>query len=117
MAGTLEFIGYTSIKTITLFQFNGLYYYSAGIHPILKEEAGYHSILNKISILDGQSTPVHRSHQSDPKQMAPLSRTFKPTSKAKVLESETWYLRLGGCNETQLEQLTTATCHWISVKT
>jgi hypothetical protein len=37
--------------------------------------------------------------------MASPSRTFKPTSKAKVLESETWHLRLGGCNETQLEQL------------
>ena len=105
MAGTLEFIGYTSVKTITLSQSNGLYYCSAGIHQILKEEVDHHPIFHKTSIPDNQPTLIHRTHHSDPKRMAPPSRSFKPTPKAKILESETWYLRLGACNETQLEQL------------
>jgi hypothetical protein len=37
MAGTLDFISYSTTKTITLSQHNGLYYCSAGVHPILKE--------------------------------------------------------------------------------
>jgi hypothetical protein len=33
-------------------------------------------------------------------------KRYTPTSKTKILESETWYLRLGGCNETTMDELT-----------
>ena len=37
------------------------------------------------------------------KRQPPPTAWYQPTSKAKVLESETWALQMGGCNKTQLK--------------
>jgi hypothetical protein len=41
---------------------------------------------------------IHSTPKRKPKK-------YTPTPKHKILESETWYLRMGRCTETQLEQL------------
>jgi hypothetical protein len=39
------------------------------------------------------------------KRQPPRHKKYTPVSRSKALESETWYLHLGGCNEDQLDQL------------
>jgi hypothetical protein len=99
LPGTLEFLGYSHNQSITLRQHNGLYYCSAGIHPILKETPATCALPHELDL------PGIQANRLSSKRVPPPSSVFKPTSKAKILESETWYLRLGACNETQLDKL------------
>jgi hypothetical protein len=69
--------------------------------------------------LHDDDTPIHSnettpmSHKLDsrpPKSVHPSTEwkktsKYKPTTKAKILESETWGLRMGGCSETSLSEL------------
>jgi hypothetical protein len=124
--GELSFGGKQRTSKITLHQQNGLYYCNSikyniyhleqiqediilNVEDIQREQAECeHTACDQFPTMapdpmeyDGiPSNPtIHRTRQP------PRTRKYTPTSKAKILESETWYLRMGGCNETQLKAL------------
>jgi hypothetical protein len=57
----------------------------------------------EVEMKDATNTNQTEDIKTRPKRRP---KRYSPTSKTKVLESETWYLRLGGCNETTMEELT-----------
>lgn len=110
--GQLNFVGPKGTKTITLQQQGGLYFISSTTYEIVDENETYsdyqtppncnHLSANKVD-LTSQGAQTNVNYQ--PKRLPKRAKKFSPVSKAKALESETWYLRMGACNETQLEQL------------
>ena len=102
--GQLHFVrGDDSKVTVTLHQRDGLYFINSESIPI--HHNSYHApnfeqlSANKIDMSKQTSTSKLKPRQ--PKR----TKKFNPTSKAKVLESETWYLRMGACSEDQLKAL------------
>jgi hypothetical protein len=91
--GQLRFIGQQSSKTITLHQNNGLYFCNSKVFDVLD---------------DNENETLHTVNQCQVNKNTrkPWKTTqYTPASKAKILESETWCLRLGGCSEQQLAEL------------
>lgn len=101
--GILTFIGPSVSKSITLHQNNGLYYCNPTTIPIDNEFQS--PVMPTTKQLHLHTNKAEQQPSKQPKRQPPPTRKFRPTSKAKILESETWYLRMGGCNETQLEAL------------
>ena len=110
--GQLTFTGPKGSKTITLQQRNGLYFINSTMFKIQNDTMATtpHFIpttfdgftANKVQITESATQTMPKQ----PRRMAPPSNKYQPTSKAKILESETWYLRMGGGNEQSLEKLT-----------
>jgi hypothetical protein len=109
--GQLNFVGPKGTKSITLQQHNGLYFISSTTYNIVDDNADIELdqpipscgefTANKMETTSTQTNISHR-----PKKLAPRAKRFTPTTQSKVLEAETWYLRMGGCNEDQLDKLT-----------
>lgn len=107
--GQLNFIGPNGTKTITLQQYNGLYFISLAFYSIVDDSQMVkedeiptcHGLTANIVDTATQTNFLPRK----PKRQAPRHKRYTPISKSKALESETWYLRLGGCNKEQLDQL------------
>jgi hypothetical protein len=120
-AGKLEFHGKNGTKSIALAQHNGLYYCKSVTFDISRgfEDLMLSSKGSDIDDLHDDDTPIHSndttplSHKLDsrpPKSVHPSTEwkktaKYKPTTKAKILESETWGLRMGGCSKTSLSEL------------
>lgn len=76
--GQLRFIGPAGCKTITLHQRNGLYYCNERAIDI---------------IADGDATDTPSISRTDrPRRLPKWTQYYKPTSKAKILDAETWHL-------------------------
>jgi hypothetical protein len=101
---------------MTLEQQNGLYYCNAPKYNIynLSMETGRETDSPTVPGETGMDesaleSPIISKMDSAipqvPKRAPPPTTCFQPATKAKVLESETYYLRMGGCNEEQLELL------------
>jgi hypothetical protein len=98
--GQLRFIGHQSSKTITLHQNNGLYFCNSKVFDVLDG--------NECASPDTEQMLNAQVNQCQVKKNSRKpwkTAQYNPTSKAKILESETWYLRLGGCSEQQLAEL------------
>jgi hypothetical protein len=93
--GQLRFIGNGGAKTITLQQNNGLYFCNSQVFEVQDETEAWCKSLDPDLDVKVNQCQVNRSSR----------KPWTPTSKAKILESETWYLRLGGCSEQQLAEL------------
>jgi KUP system potassium uptake protein len=108
-AGRLRLMGDTKTLTMTLQQQNGLYYCNAlkyNIHHLNMEPWIESNALAEEFGVDVEPVLPQVTHMTQvPKRHPPPTTRFQPATKAKVLESETWYLRMGGCNEEQLELL------------
>ena len=110
--GQLSFIGPESTKTITLQQRDGLYFINSETYQIIDDRDDMVSRempkCNRLSAYRTETkddaTQTILKNQS--KKQAPRQKRYQPASKAKILEAETWYLRMGGCNEKQLDKLT-----------
>jgi hypothetical protein len=102
--GQLRFVGPDDVKTVTLHQTNGLYYCNPKSYTVKADED--ESVEEYIAQECQQDSPrINRANvdiHSTPKRKP---KKYTPTPKHKILESETWYLRMGGCSETQLDQL------------
>lgn len=105
--GMLMFQGYAGTRKITLHQRNGLYYCNAikyNIYQAHRDEEEWEDnntpVIHRIEIPTTITPPERRT-----KKGTPQTSRFRPTTKAKILESETWSLRLGACHETQLKAL------------
>jgi hypothetical protein len=100
-AGTIQFNGDGITKSLTLQQNNGLYYCNSETFDIFNDYDEGKPTINRMTMQDAeiQTEEVKKRPKRQPKR-------YTPASKAKILESETWYLRLGGCSETALEDLT-----------
>jgi hypothetical protein len=108
--GQLNFIGTNDIKTITLQQNNGLYFCNAEMYEVVNETSATGAEFEmgdmpRCDKLDGRGFNKPKRAVKDPHR-------YKPTLKSKVLQSETWYLRMGGgamkhnwkhCRNMQLE--------------
>jgi hypothetical protein len=112
--GTIEFHGKDTIKSLSLQQNNGLYYCNSKTFDIINEfEPHQVPTINRLKMRDLQKDTTleemkDANIQTDDNKPRPKRRPkrYTPTSKTKILESETWYLRLGGCNETTMDELT-----------
>jgi hypothetical protein len=116
--GSIEFHGKGIVKSLTLQQNNGLYYCNSQTFDIINDFDTKHlPTINRLTMKDkaiGSASPnedvamADATNQTEEVKPRPKRRPkrYSPTSKTKVLESETWYLRLGGCNETTMEDLT-----------
>jgi hypothetical protein len=98
--GQLRFLGHQSTKTITLHQNNGLYFCNSKVFDVLD---GNESAMPDSERLINVQVNQCQANKSSRKPWK--TSQYNPTSKAKILESETWYLRLGGCSEQQLTEL------------
>jgi hypothetical protein len=100
-AGTIQFNGDGITKSLTLQQNNGLYYCNSETFDIFNDYDEAKPTINRMTMqdVDIQTEEIKKRPKRQPKR-------HTPASKAKILESETWYLRLGGCSETALEDLT-----------
>jgi hypothetical protein len=105
--GILKFLGNGEEKCITLHQKNGLYYCNTKTFDI--GDSKYDSITtNKTDFQANKAkcpSYIHPTAPAKPKQSVPKSTKYKPTSKAKILEAETWYLRMGGCSKSTMDEL------------
>jgi hypothetical protein len=122
--GSIEFHGKGIVKSLTLQQNNGLYYCNSQTFDIINDfDTDQLPTINKLKLKDRSTTVNHpdatqeqvetiemkdATNQTEDVKIRPKRRPkrYSPTSKTKVLESETWYLRLGGCNETTMDELT-----------
>jgi len=122
--GELQFHGKNGTKSIALAQHNGLYYCKSVTFDISR---GFENLVlsseekdleRTESLQDDDETPlhsnttpvIHKLASTSPKMVHPSTEwkktsKYKPTTKAKILESETWALRMGGCSETALSEL------------
>jgi hypothetical protein len=107
----LNFIGPNGTKTLTLQQYNGLYFISSASYSIVDESRQFEEEVEGIPTCQGlTANKVDIATQTNfetrkPKRQAPRHKKYTPVSRSKALESETWYLRLGGCNKEQLDKL------------
>jgi hypothetical protein len=116
-AGELQFHGKNGTKAIELAQSNGLHCCNSITFDIdhdflLSHEPDADSTFANGDTPTDETLPklVHKLGAAPPNELHPSTewkRTvrFRPTTKAKILESETWGLRLGGCIETSLSEL------------
>jgi len=105
--GMLMFQGTAGTRMITVHQRNGLYYCNAikyNIYQAQRDEDEWEDqttpVVHKIATPTHIAPPERRT-----KKGTPQTSRFQPTTKAKILESATWSLRLGACHETQLRAL------------
>ncbi|KAL7489867.1 hypothetical protein ACHAW6_016194 [Cyclotella cf. meneghiniana] len=105
--GVLTFIGATETRTITLHQQNGLYYCNTVKCEIYQAESEYNDVQSDEWRVHHIETTAETQCQPQkrPKRGIPRTTHFQPATKAKILEAETWSLRLGVCHETQLKAL------------
>jgi len=106
-SGVLMFQGKAGTRQITLHQRNGLYYCNAityNIYQSQQDEDEWEATASfgicKIATPEHSKPTPQRTRKGKPQ-----AGRFQPTTKAKILESETWSLRLGACHETQLKVL------------
>jgi hypothetical protein len=93
--GILKFLGNGQEKCITLHQKNGLYYCNAKTFDITDSKHDSNTI-NKSELQANKAkcpSCLHPTAPAKSKHSVPKSTKYKPTSKAKILEAETWYLR------------------------
>ena len=88
--GILTFIGPSVSKSITLHQNNGLYYCNPTTIPIDNEFQS--PVMPTTKPLHLHTNKAEQQPSKQPKRQPPPTRKFRPASKAKILESETWYL-------------------------
>jgi hypothetical protein len=105
--GILKFVGNGQEKCITLHQKNGLYYCNAKTFDITDSKDDS-NMINKSEFQANKAkcpSCLHPTAPTKSKHSVPKSTKYKPTSKAKILEAETWYLRMGGCSESTMDEL------------
>jgi hypothetical protein len=98
--GQLRFIGHSTTRTITLHQNNGLYFCNSQVFDVKDENECWNNRVDP-----EMDVGMHKCETNRTSRKPGKSQQYTPTSKAKILESETWYLRLGGCSEQQLADL------------
>jgi hypothetical protein len=89
--GQLRFLGHQSTKTITLHQNNGLYFCNSNVFNVLDGNECAVPESERLLNVQVNQCKVNKSSRKPWK-----TAQYNPTSKAKILESETWYLQLGG---------------------
>jgi hypothetical protein len=106
-SGQLVFKGPNITRTITLHQQNGLYYCNALKFNIYQAQQDEMDMLEQDAVANNLTWHTGTTQVANPHTRKGIPRTgkYQPTSKAKILESETWSLRLGACHETQLKEL------------
>ena len=110
--GQLVFNGRKDEDTvqITLHQTDGLYFIPTDSYDIINENAESGATMpiscNKLSMSKAEvDQAIQTEEEKKAKRQPRRLKRYRPADKAKILESETWYMRMGGCNETQLELL------------
>eukprot|EP00956_Cyclotella_meneghiniana_P004202 scaffold5163_cov49-Cyclotella_meneghiniana.AAC.3 len=99
--GMLIFKSKDTEKVITLQQQNGLYYCNTRSYPIIRND----SIPPCVPQLHKAVNSSTQTSEVRPKRLPKPTNKYTPTSKAKILQSETWNLRMGCCSESSLESL------------
>lgn len=100
--GLLIFKGDNIKKSISLHQQNGLYYcHSKTIAILQNDECPNHQELSIHKVINNST----QTSEQKPKRIPRPPNKFAPTNKSKILQSETWNLRLGCCNETAMESI------------